>query len=66
MVTSSNMYPYDYDIDNCDGPDAIWNGSSFSGLAILDNTVSPEVLEYAVIGVVGGVQVSVVARNDRI
>ena len=65
-VSFANMYFFDYGIDNCIGADAIWNGSSFSGLAFLDNTFSPESLEYAVIGEVGGVPVSVVVRNDRI
>lgn len=65
-VSFANMYFIDYGIDNCTGADAIWNGSSFSGLAFLDNTFSPEALEYAVIGEVGGVPVSVVVRNDRI
>jgi hypothetical protein len=65
-VSFANMYFFDYEIDNCIGADAIWNGSSFSGLAFLDNTFSPESLEYAVIGEVGGVPVSVVVRNDRI
>lgn len=65
-VSFANMYFIDYGIDNCVGADAIWNGSSFSGLAFLDSTFSPESLEYAVIGEVGGVPVSVVVRNDRI
>jgi len=65
-VSFTNMYFFDYEIDNCTGGDAIWNGSSFSGLAFLDNTFSPESLEYTVIGEVGGVPVSLVVRNDRI
>lgn len=65
-VSFANMYFIDYRIDNCTGAGAIWNGSSFSGLAFLDNTFSPESLEYAAIGEVGDVPVSVVVRNDRI
>ena len=65
-VTFTNMYFYEYGIDNCVGPDTIWNGSNFSGLAVLDDRFSPEVLEFAVLGEVEGALVSVVARNDRI
>jgi hypothetical protein len=67
-VTTSfaNIYTYDYNIDNCDGPDAIWNGSSFGGLAVLDNTFSPEQLIVAVIGEVGGDSVSVVEVYERL
>lgn len=65
-VSFGNTYFFDYGIDNCTGADAIWNGASFSGLAFLDNTVLPEVLEYAVIGELGGVPISVVVSNDRL
>ncbi len=65
-VTFTNMYFYEYGIDNCMGPDTIWNGSNFSGLAVLDDRFSPEVLEFAVLGEVEGALVSVVAINDRI
>lgn len=65
-VSFTNMYFYAYGIDNCNGPDAIWNGSSFSGLAVLDNTFSPESLTVAVIGEVGGVAISLVVENERL
>lgn len=65
-LSNANIYFYEYGIDNCIGPDAIWNGSSFSGLAVLDNTVSPELLIIAVIGEVGGVDISLVVENVRL
>jgi hypothetical protein len=65
-LTNANIYFYEYGIDNCIGPDAIWNGSSFSGLAVLDNTFSPELLTVAVIGEVGGVAISLAVENVRL
>ena len=65
-VSFTNMYLISYNIDNCAGAEAIWNGASFSGLAYLDNTFAPEILEFAVIGEVGGLPVSVVRSIDRI
>ena len=65
-LTNANIYFYEYGIDNCIGPDAIWNGSSFSGLAVLDDTLSPESLTVAVIGEVGGVAISLAVENERL
>ena len=65
-LSNANIYFYEYGIDNCIGPDAIWNGSSFSGLAVLDNTFSPELLTVAVIGEVGGVAISLAVENVRL
>jgi len=65
-LSNANIYFYEYGIDNCIGPDAIWNGSSFSGLAVLDNTFSPESLTVAVIGEVGGVAISLAVENERL
>lgn len=64
--TSPNLYDFQYQIDNCIGQDAIWNGSSFGGLAVLDNTFSPELLTIAVIGDVGGVAISLVVEYERL
>lgn len=66
FTTNANLYNVQYQIDNCIGPDAIWNGSSFAGLAVLDNTFSPESLTIAVIGDVGGVAISLVVENERL
>ncbi len=65
-VSFTNMYFYEYGIDNCVGADAIRNGSSFSGLAVLDNTFSPESLTIAAIGEIGGVAISLVVENERL
>ena len=65
-LSNANIYFYEYGIDNCIGPDTIWNGSSFSGLAVLDNTFSPELLTIAVIGEVGGVAISLAVENVRL
>lgn len=65
-LTNTNIYFYEYGIDNCIGPNAIWNGSSFSGLAVLDNTFSPESLTVAVIGEVGGAAISLAVENERL
>lgn len=66
IVSFTNMYLYEYGIENCSGPDVIWNGTGFSGLAVLDDRMSPEVLEFAVLGEVKGTPVSVVSKNLRI
>jgi hypothetical protein len=65
-VSFTNMYRYAYEISNCTGPEVIWNGASFSGLAILDDTFAPEILTFAAIGEVQGVPVSLVVDNDRL
>jgi hypothetical protein len=65
-VSFTNMYFYEYGIDNCVGADAIWNGSSFSGLAVLDNTFSPESLTIAVTGEIEGVAISLVVEHERL
>ncbi len=65
-LTNANLYDIQYQMDNCIGQDAIWNGSSFGGLVVLDNTASPELLTIAVIGEVGGVAISLVVENERL
>ena len=65
-LSNANMYLYEYEIDNCTGADAIWNGSSFAGLAVLDDRTSPESLMIAVIGEVGAVAVSLFVVNQRV
>ncbi len=64
-LSNANMYLYEYEIDNCTGTDAIWNGSSFAGLAVLDDRFSPESLIFAVIGEVGAVAISLFVVNQR-
>jgi len=59
-------YDFEFTYSNCLGQAAILNGSSFSGIAVLDNTVNPEVLVVAATGNVGGVLVSFIQVLDRI
>lgn len=65
-LSNANMYLYEYAIDNCTGTDAIWNGSRFAGLAVLDDTISPDSLIFAVIGDVGTVAISLFVVNQRV
>lgn len=61
-----NAYDVEFTYSNCVGQAAILNGSSFSGLALLDNTVVPEELGIAVTGDVAGEFVSLVQIMERI
>ncbi len=65
-LSNANMYLYEYAIDNCTGADAIWNGSRFAGLAVLDDTISPDSLIFAMIGDVGTVAISLFVVNPRV
>lgn len=65
-VAAANLYRYRYDLDGCTGPEAIWNGSNFNGLAVLDDTKVPEVLSIAVIGETDGITMPLFTNNDRI
>ena len=51
---------------SCLGNAAILNGATFTGLAILDNTVAPEQLVAGITGTVAGVTVSLVFSLPRI
>lgn len=61
-----NAYDVEFMYSNCLGQAAILNGSSFVGLALLDNTVAPEQLGIAATGDVAGVFVSIVQIMDRL
>lgn len=61
-----NTYDLEFMYSSCLGQEAILNGSSFSGIALLDNTVDPEVLVAAATGDVAGVLVSFIQFSDRI
>ena len=62
----SNLYDVSLQFDSCSGPDAVLNGSAFSGLAFLDDTAAVESLVIAVIGDVAGTPVSAVERATRL
>lgn len=61
-----NAYDVLVSYSNCLGNFAILNGATFTGLAILDNTVMPEQVTVAMTGAVGGVTFSVVFTMPRI
>ncbi len=61
-----NAYDVSLSVSNCVGQASILNGSTFTGLAILDNTESPEVLFAGLTGTVAGVTFAIVFALDRI
>lgn len=61
-----NAYDVSFIYGNCLGQEAILNGSTFTGLALLDNTTLPEEIGIAVTGDVAGVQVSLVLILERV
>jgi len=67
-IINSQFNAYDVSItySNCVGNFAVLNGGTFTGLAILDNTVTPEQVIVALTGAVGGVTYSSVFTLARI
>jgi hypothetical protein len=61
-----NAYDVLMTFSNCVGNAAILNGATFTGLGILDNTVTPEHLVVGMTGAVSGVVVSIVISLPRI
>jgi len=55
-----NAYDYQFGINNCTGQFANLNGTSYSGIASLDNAASQDTLKVAATGVVDGIAVSVI------
>jgi hypothetical protein len=66
MVASSNLYRLALQHDSCTGPEAILNGWSFAGFALLDNAGTPEELALAVIGYVADTPLSLFERAVRL
>jgi len=60
-----NVYDVSMTFSTCLGDFAILNGATFTGLGILDNTVTPEELTFAMTGVVEGVTGSFVITLPR-
>lgn len=58
-------YDFGFTFSNCQGESAILNGSSFTGIMFLDNTVNPEVLISIYTGEVGGFFFSFIQPLDR-
>lgn len=61
-----NAYDVSFTYSNCLGQEAVLNGSTFTGLALLDNTAVPEEIGMAVTGEVAGVDVSLILILERI
>ena len=60
-----NAYRVQYSYSSCQGADAILNGSTFRGLATLDNTGSPEVLLVGAQALIGSTGVSAIEVLER-
>lgn len=67
-IINSQFNAYDVSItySNCVGNFAVLNGATFTGLGILDNTVTPEQAVVGLTGTVGGVIFSIVFTLPRI
>ena len=67
-IINSQFNAYDISItySNCVGNFAVLNAATFTGLGILDNTVTPEQAIVGLTGAVGGVTFSVVLILPRI
>lgn len=61
-----NMYDIALEFSNCVGEFAFVNGSSFTGMAALDNTSTPEGLIIAVTGDVSGDTASLIFIEERL
>ena len=66
MVARSNLYRLTLQYDSCTGPEAILNGWSFDGFALLDYAGTPEELVFAVIGYVADTPVSSFEKAVRL
>ena len=60
-----NAYQLQYSYASCTGGSSILNGSSFSGIATLDNTIAPEQAIAGVQGTVGAVLYSIIFWYER-
>lgn len=64
--TAYNAYDVEFTYSSCLGQSAKLNGSTFTGLALLDNTMAPEQIGLAVTGDVAGVHDSIIVIFERI
>jgi hypothetical protein len=60
-----NAYHVQFSYGNCTGQAAVLNGVQFTGMATLDNTVTPEQAIIGVTGQAGGVKYAVVLALNR-
>lgn len=61
-----NAYDMSVTLSSCQGEFSILNGAAFTGLATLDNTITPEVIVIAQTGTVEGIIVSAVIAMERL
>ena len=61
-----NAYDITMTYVNCRGPAALFNGATFTGLGLLDNSVSPEVVTAGLTGEIGGVIYSYIVTVPRL
>jgi hypothetical protein len=66
MVARSNLYRVTLQHDSCTGPEAVLNGWSFGGFALLDDAGTPEELVIALIGYVADTPVSLFEQAVRL
>lgn len=65
-TTAFNLYAVEIDISNCTGENAMFNGSSFTGSATLDDTVTPEQFVLSMSGSVAEAGVSISGFYERL
>lgn len=63
--TQFNAYRVQYSYSSCQGANAILNGTTFRGLAALDNSNSPEVLVVLAQGQIGSTGVAAIEALER-
>ena len=63
---SFNIYSVTFQYESCTGPEAALNDSTFDGLAVLDDTETPEALVIAAIGGAGDTPVALFERAARL
>ncbi len=61
-----NAYEYQFEINNCTGLAAVFNGTSYSGIASLGSTVTQDLLIVAATGEVAGTLVSIIIVANRL
>ena len=66
IVDRSNLYRVTLQQESCTGPEAVLNGWSFAGFALLDDEGTPEEFVIAVIGFVADMPVSSFERAVRL
>jgi hypothetical protein len=66
LTSATNLYGLSLQYESCTGPEEILNGSSFDGLAYLDDRGTADVLVMAATGDVAGTAVSSFEQATRL